>query len=221
MKIGVPHGEYSSIFYDAECSLTDGSLVKNGGINIPASNHIFGFMIGDGGAREDNMTAIAPDYKRRTLFRAIPFRMSNDGFPFPEGRYYGKSQTYSGGSTEPITSCYIKRFDAPQPRIIHAWVSENENELAIVDDSVFASTSSIPIESYVEMNLSIDKNDARGFFTSTGASPRVNEFALVSGWFNAVKEDYEAVRMFTHFTRPSIALSTGDAIEVIYRLYAR
>lgn len=222
MKIGIHRGEYNSIYYDAEVSTNNGEMVINPGINISALNFVFGFMMGDGGAKEDNMTAIAPDYKRRTLYRAIPFRMSNDGTDIPEGRYFGKFQTFTGTtSMEPITSYFVKKFDSPPPHIVHSWASDDSKELSIVDDSVFSSTSSIPIESYVEINLSIDKDDGRGFFTSTNASPRINEIGLVTGWCNTAKNEYESIRLFTHFTRPSIALSEGDSIEAIYRLYAR
>lgn len=222
MKIGVHRGEYNSIYYDAEVSTNNGAMVVNPGINISALNFVFGFMMGDGGAREDTVTAIAPDYKRRTLFRAIPFRMSNDGTELQEGRYFGKTQTFTGTtSMEPITSYFVKKFDSPPPHIVHAWVSDNSNELNIVDDSVFSSTSSVPIESYVEINFSINQDDGRGFFTSTQSSPRINEFGLVSGWLNTAKNEYESIRLFTHFTRPTITLSEGDSIEAIYRLYAR
>lgn len=222
MKIGVQRANYDSIYYNAETSISNSGIVVNPGVNISALNYIFGFMIGDGGAREDNVTAIAPDYKRRNLYRAVPFRMSNDGVKMAAGKYYGKAQSIQGNAgMDPITSFYVKKFDDPAPRIVHVWVTDNPNKISIVDDTVFASTSSLAIESYVEINLSVDKDDARGFFTSTEASPRINEFALVSGWYNSRLDDYEAIRMFTHFTRPSIALSDGDAIEAIYRLYAR
>ena len=229
MKIGIQRSEYNSIHYNAETSVTNPASIVNAGVNISALNFIFGFMIGDGGAREDNITAIAPDYKRRTLFRSIPFRMSNDGTQIPQGQYFGKSKTLSGpGSMESITSYFVKKFDSLPDggnpvRIVHVWVTDHPAEFAIVDDSVFASTSSVPIESYVEMNLSITHEDGRGFFTSTQATPRINEFGLVSGWYNGLpgKEDYESIRLFTMFTRPSIALSEGDSIEAIYRLYAR
>lgn len=222
MKIGVQRAEYNSIYYDAEASISNGAMVLNSGVNISAMNFIFGFMIGDGGAREDNMTAIAPDYKRRSLFRAIPFRMSNDGAAIPNGKYFGKVDSLQGvGTGSTVTSYYVKKFDNPAPRIVHSWVTDNPNEMEIVDDTVFASTSSMAIESYVEMNISVSEHDGRGFFTSINASPRVNEFGLVSGWYNAEKDDYEAIRLFTHFTRPSITLAQDDSIEAIYRLYAR
>jgi hypothetical protein len=220
MKIGVPRELYKSVHYDAETSISNTGVTINPGVNISALNHIFGFMVGDGGSREDNITAIAPNYKRRSLFRAIPFRMSNDNSFFINGKYYGK-QTIQSSSQESVTSYYIKTFDDPKPRVVHSWVSNNPDELNIVDDSVFASTSSIPIESYVEINMSISKDDVRGFFTTTGATARINEFGLVSGWYNAEKDDYETLRLITHFVRPSIILSPNDSVDIIYRLYSR
>lgn len=222
MKIGVPRDQYKSIYYNAECSISNGSMPLNAGINISSNNFIFGFMMGDGGAKADNVTAIAPNYKDRSLYRPIPFRMSNDNYVIPEGRYFGRSMSYQNTvGVDPIISSYVKRFDDPAPRIVHVWASDNPDELSIVDDTVFSSTSSRKIESYVEINISVDKYDGRGFFTSTNSSARVNEFALVSGWYNGELDDYESLRIFTHFTRPSIALAEGDSIEAIYRLYAR
>lgn len=222
MKIGVQRSDYKSIHYNAECSVTDGSVSVNPGVRISALNYIFGFMIGDGGATNDPMTAIAPNYKDRCLYHPIPFRMSNDGTGIPQGKYFGKIESFqSNANTEPITSYYVKLFDDPKPRIVHVWASNNNKESNIVDDTVFSSTSSLPIESYTEINLSVSAEDGRGFFTSTQTTPGINEFALISGWYNPVLNDYEAMRMFTHFTRPTIALDTDDSIEALYRLYAR
>ena len=222
MKIGVPRSNYKSFYYNAEINDGSGENVSmNGGINISAMNHIIGFMVGDGGAREDNMTAIAPDYKSRSLFHPIPFRMSNDGYAMKNGIYFGKSTAYASTGMEAITSSYVKMFDDPKPHIVHSWVTDNADELDIVDDTVFSSTSSTAIESYVEINISLDISDCRGYFTSTDTSPRVNEFGLITGWYNGAEDDLESIRLFSHFTRPSISLADGDSIEAIYRLYAR
>ena len=222
MKIGVPRDAYKSVHYNAEMSSNNGSLNPNYGVNISALNYVFGFMMGDGGAKEDNITAIAPNYKDRGLYHAVPFRMSNDGYSIPNGMYYGKYQSYQSDiGMDPITSSFVKKFDDPQPRIIHAYASDNPDEIRIVDDAVFSSTSSDPIESYTEVNFSINKYDGRGFSASTGATPRFNELALVSGWYNSELDDYESLRIITHFCRPTIILSEGDSIEGIYRLYGR
>ena len=221
MKIGVHRGEYQSTKYNAEISADDAGVIMNPGINLSAMNYIFGFMMGDGGAKEDNMTAIATDYKRRTLFHPVPFRMTNDGFAMPKGKYYGGAKVFSDNSADQATSYYIKKFDQPAPHIVHMWASENNQEDRIVDDSVYSSTSSIPIESFVEIQMSVDDKDGRGYFTSTNSIPRINEFGLVSGWYNQRLQEYEHVVLITHFTRPSVSLSQDDSIEAIYRLYAR
>ena len=221
MKIGVPRSEYLSNYYNAETNIGSSVAVNpKGGINISGNDFIFGFMIGDGGSREDNITAIAPDYKNRMLYNAIPFRMSNDGYAFPAGTYFGKQSAYIDND-ETIDYYYIKKFDDPSPHIVHAWVSDSDSELDIVDDTVFSSTSSTPIESYVEINISVSEFDARGYFTTTGTNPRINEFGLVSGWYNPNEDDYECLQLITHFTRSSLLLEEGDSIEAVYRLYAR
>lgn len=222
MKIGVPRSEYQSIHYDSEASTNPEYRSKiNTGINISANNFVFGFMIGDGGARENNITAIAPNYKNRTLFHAIPFRMSNDGYDMENGKYFGKYISSPDNSGERITSYYVKKFDKPDPHIIHSYVSDNPNELEIVDDSVFFSTSSTPIESIIELPISVSKYDLRGYFNTNGTVPKFNEFALVSGWYNAEKDDYESIRLFTKHTRSSVILADNDEVEAMYVIYAR
>ena len=222
MKIGIPRDKYESPAYNAEISLSDPSKGAIPGINISGANFVFGFMMGEGGTKEDNVTAIAPDYKRRNIFNPIPFRMSNDGYPIPAGRYFGRIDSYTGSShVDTISSYYVKKFDSPAPRIIHAWVTDNYDEFKIVNDTVFASTSSVPIESYVEINLSISRLDGRGFFTTTHSTPRFNELGLVTGWYNHTKMDYEQIRLFTHIVRPNILLDQEDDIDIIYRIYAR
>ena len=220
MKIGVNRINYISDKYDAETNFS-GQFSPRSGVNISALNHIFGFVVGDGGATSNNITVIAPDYKRRTLFRAVPFRMSNDGSIIDESKYFGKSTTLTNDDMTSITSYYIKTFDTPKPHIVHAWASTSSNELSVVDDSVYASTTSTPIESYIEMTMSIDKDDIRGFFTTTNSQPQINEVGLVSGWYNPEVNDYEQLVLFSHFTRPSILFADEDTISIIYRLYAR
>lgn len=210
MKIGVNPLQYT---YQNEIKDTPA-----GRINIPAQHFIQGFMIGDGGATEDNITALATDYKRRTLFHAIPFRMNTDGSVINPQKYYGISQDVSG-----IRSYYIKMFDLPAPHIVHSWVTDIADQFEVVDETVFSSTSTIPIETYIEIAISVNKDDVRGYFQSTGATPRVNEFGLIAGYLNTNVDpvDFDAIRLITHFTRPSFVMEPGDTLEALYRIYAR
>lgn len=217
LRIGVSPKNYSSWFYNAETG-SSGNVPPVSGVNISANEAIFGFMIGDGGSREDNITAIAPDYKRRTLYHPIPFRVTDAPEKVWANKYFGRFT-----DLQQTTSFYVKRFEMTNvyPHIVHAWVSDSDQDFQPVDESVFSSTSSTPIESYVEMFLKIDSGDGLEYFNRTNTTPRINEIGLVSGWYNSQLNDFENIRLITHFTRSSIVIAENDYIEIIYRLYAR
>ena len=222
MKIGVNRGDYASLHYNAEASIGNTGSPLISGVNIPALNHIIGFMVGDGATAEDNISVISPDYKRRTLFHAIPFRMSNDGSKINQ-KYFGRAKIFGEApGTGEITSYYCKAFDEPAPHIVHCWATNKNEDLQLIDDTVFASTSTTPIESFVEMNLSITPEDLRGYFTQhSGSIPRISELGLVTGHWNNEFSDAEKIRLFTHFTRSAIILEENDEILCRYRIYAR
>ena len=69
--------------------------------------------------------------------------------------------------------------------------------------------------------MSLSKDDCREYFDSINTTPRVNEFGLVTGWYNNEKDEYESLRLFSLYIRPSLTLISGDEIEMIYRLYSR
>lgn len=217
MRIGVNPQHYRLWDYNAE-TREDGQAPIRPGINMSANDFIFGFIIGDGGAREDNITAIAPDYKRRMLYHAIPFKVTEQPDAEYADRYFGRFTDLQG-----TTSFYVKRFETTgaYPHVVHAWVTDDKKLFQPVDESVFSSTSSTPIESYVEMLLKIDVGDGADYFKRTNATPRINEIGLVSGWYNPERKDYERLKLMTHFTRPSIILTDDDWVEIVYRLYAR
>jgi len=218
MRIGVSPQEYQHALYTAETNMNQTAPLI-GGINISGNDFIFGFMIGDGGAREDNITAIAPDYKRRMLYHAIPFRVSDEPEKVWDNKYFGRFK-----DLQDTTSFYIKRFETTgtYPHIVHAWVTDNDQTFTPVDESVFASTSSVPIESYVEMLLRISDGEGLEYFKRTGVTPRINELGLVSGWYNPQKCDWESLHLVTHFTRSTMVLhSEKDFVEILYRLYSR
>ena len=216
-RIGVNPQHYKIWDYNAETNLGR-SVDALGGINISANNYIFGFMMGDGGAREDNITAIAPDYKRRALFHPIPFKITENPNDVWNNKYFGRFTDAQG-----VTSFYIKLYEntSNYPHIVHAWVTESDDLFQPVDESVFSSTSSTPIESYVEMLLKIEPKDGTDYFKRTNTTPRINEIGLVTGWYDQNQRDYNAISLFTHFCRPSLVLGENDWVEIIYRLYSR
>jgi hypothetical protein len=217
MRVGVNPQHYKSQEYIAETNAQQ-SMPLITGVNLSGNEAVFGFMIGDGGAREDNITALAPDYKRRMLYHAVPFKITDEPDRIQQNKYFGKFVDLQG-----TTSFYIKRFETTTtyPHIVHAWVNDGEELFQPVDESVFASTSSTPIESYVEMLLKLEVGDGTDYFKRSHSTARINEIGLVSGWYNHDRKDFERLRLITHFTRPSLILMDNDWVEIIYRLYAR
>lgn len=217
MGIGIPTSEYND-------DITESDFLDPDNIHIHGNDYIFGFMVGDGAGAADNVTYLAPNYKNRSLYNPVPFRIltgTNTLSDTDAAKYYGKSIIGEGTASQ-ATSYYIKKFDS-LPQICHVWVNDDGTE--VVDDTVFSSTSSVPIESYVEMNITIGGDDCRDYFTTTGSPVRINELCLVAGYPKKDSSgkviDYCYITAFSHFTRPSITLEEDDEIECIYRLYAR
>ena len=81
-----------------------------------ASNHIVqGFMIGNGGSGEDQMTTKNTDYSFINLRNPIPFRQTNE--PLTDGKYLGKIRV---GTHAYTNSYYIKSFEQT-PHIYNGW----------------------------------------------------------------------------------------------------
>ena len=152
------------------------------------------------------------------LFHPVPFKITEEPEKVYANKYFGRFVDLQG-----TTSFYVKRYETTgtYPHIVHSWVTDDVNLFQPVDESVFSSTSSTPIESYVEMLLKIDVGDGTEYFKRTNATPRVNELGLVSGWYNNDRNDWESLRLLTHYCRPSLVLGDNDFVEIIYRLYAR
>lgn len=154
-----------------------------------ASNHIVqGFMVGNGGAGEDQLTAKNTDYSFINLRNPIPFQQSQEQLP-PEvaAKYLGKLQVPSGSSY--ANSYYIKKFDTT-PHIYHSWWKDGQKwdyvDPVVPSDLGPNAANGVGktnrIESYVECKLTIDESDFKAYFTNDGntQTPAINELGLVA-----------------------------------------
>lgn len=155
--------------------------------DISSSHIVQGFMIGNGGAGEDQMTAKNTDYSFMCLRNPIPFQQvpASQGLdPAVIGKYCGK---YRANST--VNSYYIKRFDAI-PHITHSWWTDGQRwdyvDPVTTDDlgpdAVNGVGKTNRIESYVECQLALDDTDCEAFFNRDGntQTPAINELGLVA-----------------------------------------
>lgn len=158
--------------------------------NISANHFIQGFMVGNGGAAEDAITAKNTNYSFIKLRNAIPFRetTSLDSLdPTEANKYLGiyRPSANSGG----VKAYYIKKFDET-PHIYHSWWRDGQKwdyvDPVTPDDLGPSATNgqgkTNRIETYAECHLSLDENDCVAYFNHDGNTntAMINELGLVA-----------------------------------------
>ncbi len=155
---------------------------------ISDKHFIQGFMIGNGGAGEDQMTAKNTDYSFICLRNPIPFQQTNESLPAEiAGKYLG---IYNKLNTNGFTKSYfIKKFDST-PHIYHSWWKDGqkwdyvdpvtENDLG--PNAAAGAGKTDRIESYAECEISLSETDCVSYFENSGnnQTPAINELGLVA-----------------------------------------
>ena len=154
-----------------------------------ARDHIVqGFMIGNGGSGEDQMTTKNTNYSFINLRNPIPFQQSSGSLPNEiAGKYLGVYN--KTGASSFAKSFFIKRFDET-PHIYHSWWKDGQ-KWDVVDpvtpddlgpDAVNGAGKTDRIETYVECRLSLSETDCLTYFHADGntQTPAINELGLVA-----------------------------------------
>lgn len=155
--------------------------------NIAENHFIRGFMVGNGGAFEDTITAKNTSYSFINLRNPIPFQQtqSNTGLGKNGDKYIGVYNV----PNSPTKSYYIKKFDKT-PSIYHSWWEDGQawdavhkvkqNDLGPNPPNGVGATNRI--ETYVDCQLSISDDDFVSFFEHSGntQTPMINELGLVA-----------------------------------------
>ena len=179
------------------------------------THFIQGFMVGNQGAGEDNITTKNTNYSFINLRNPIPFRQTSDVLnPDIANKYLG---IYNIPNASELTgfakSYYIKKFDET-PHMYHTWWEEGQEWDKVdpvtvdqlgPDNSTAAKTNRIA--SYIQCEMSIDSDDCVSYFSHAGAtqSPVINELGLVS--YNTIpglRSVYEAT--YTAYIKDFIRL---------------
>lgn len=159
--------------------------------NISSKHFIQGFMVGNGGAAEDAITAKNTNYSFMKLRNAIPFRETtalSSLSPTEANKYLGIYRP-SASSSGNVKAYYIKKFD-DTPHIYHSWWRDGErwdyvdpvteNDLGPGASNGQGKTNRI--ETYAECHLSLDENDCVAYFNHDGNTNTalINELGLVA-----------------------------------------
>lgn len=172
LAIGIDPAKYSSMEDD-----------------ISSDYFVKGFMIGNGGSGEDNITTKNSDYSFIKLRNPIPFQQTNGSTPLDSsiaGQYLGGLRGSSANKFP--TAYYIKKFDET-PHIYHTWWRDGQkwdyvdpvtkNDLGPNAKSGVGKTNRIA--TYAECKLSISESDCIAYYNKTGNTETavVNELGLV------------------------------------------
>lgn len=155
--------------------------------DISAKHIVQGFIVGNGGAGEDQMTAKNTDYSFINLRNPIPFRQATESSPIDPSiihKYCGK---YRISST--VSSYFIKRFES-LPHIYHGWWKDSQrwdyvdpvSQSDLGPNAQNGSPKTSRIETYVDCNLKLDEDDCLEYFANNGntQTPAINELGLVA-----------------------------------------
>ena len=159
--------------------------------NISDRHFIQGFMIGNGGAAEDAITAKNTNYSFTKLRHALPFRETTDitGLSANEANKYLGIYRPIASSSGNVKAYYIKKFDE-RPHIYHSWWRDGERwdyvdpvtQGDLGPGAANGQGKTNRIETYAECHLSLDENDCVAYFNHEGNSDSavVNELGLVA-----------------------------------------
>lgn len=181
------------------------------------------FGIGTGGAPDTAIGKIFDvDFKAREIPATIPFRLTDQALSAVESQKYFGAKTLDSGKT----AYYFKKFEST-PRVQALWLdSESDDEDGTpVEANVHESAREEGIETFVEINLKLDKNDCREFFSEAGEieKSRMNSIGLYIATPYVTTDDrieYKDVRLFSLLNISTEPLSSAKELNFRYRVYS-
>lgn len=175
------------------------------------------FGCGTGGAQLDFGNVVATDIKQNNVKDLIPIRYGASLTGTDANKYYMKAAN-SDGSTY---SWYLKEFDST-PVIKSFWKNavDSEGDGTEITEDISGSTKTEGIETYAQFELSMNTNDAREYFVTTGnlKMARYNSFGIYTG--EKVGDEYGNVRLYAVINFNNRDLSLSSSANFVYRLYS-
>lgn len=198
---------------------TETAPSKDIGTTASKTNHkVLLFCCGIDGCGNQNSQVYPVDY-RKWLKPAdmIPFRYqlgSNDISDDLRETYFGRTSINNGE----YIAYYFKRFEG-NPVLIQQYIDGTP-----ITSDIYNSVKEESVESFVEINLKITKQDIRDYFVATVGidEARINTISLCTGY--PVEENgyiyFKDIRPLTKLNFPNeqfIDISKG--IDIIYHIY--
>lgn len=180
--------------------------------------YVFLWAVGVDGCGPENSQKYDIDYTKWIAPQdLVPFRyqlMNNDLSSDLREKYFGRKEMPNADRI----AYYFKGFDS---------VSDGKQQYVDgtpIDENIYISDNTLPVESYVEIKMSLLKSDCRDFFIATTGitDARVNSISLLTAVPMTINgyTYYQNIRPLTklHFSNePLIDLTKG--IDFIYQIF--
>lgn len=182
-------------------------------------NHVCLFGIGTGGCGDTIGSVVDVKFAEREIKDMIPFRLVTTPLTGDDDERYWFRKDFAKGNY----GYYLKSFHSITSKCL--WDDGiNGEDGSPVGSDVHSLRRLDPIETFVEMTLRIDKQDAREWFDYQGnvETPRINSIGLFTGTkctLDDGRKEYKDVRLFSKLNIENEILQLSKGITLVYRIY--
>jgi hypothetical protein len=186
----------------------------------PKDNVVCLFGVGTGGSGDSITSVVDVKFQERELVSMIPLRASTTALAAADASKYWFKKVLTGGQT----AYYLKNFETT-PSIKVLWKNGvGDEDGTAVDSNVYQSTSTTPIETFIELVLKVTKDDCREWFSINGNidQARVNTIGLFTGVKSTLADgstDYKEVKLFSKLNINNEMLTLAKDLTIVYRIY--
>ena len=176
------------------------------------------FAVGIGGCGPENSQVYDVDYTKWIQPKdLVPFRYQiadNDLDGEMREKYFGRKPI----PAEDRIAYYFKAFET-EPVLVQQYVDGTS-----VDENIFTSDNTMEAETYVELKLTVLKEDCRDFFIATTGinDARINTISLLTAYPKTIDgyTYYQNIKPLTKLNFPNEALiDLTKGIDITYHIY--
>lgn len=191
----------------------------------PKNNCVCLFGVGIGGSGESLTDVYDVKYYEREIIDMVPFRQTAETLSAEDqAKYWFKKSVNINGVQK--TAYYLKKFEtAPEIHVLWRDGASGEDG-SEVSANVYntPSTNTTPIDTFIEINLKVSKNDVREYFEDLGSTEiaRINSIGLFTGipaLVDATNYDYKQVKLFSKLNINNEVLVSAKDMTISYRIY--
>ena len=180
------------------------------------TNKVYLFCVGTDGCGTEDSQVFEEDYRKWIQPASmVPFQYRNklkDLNASQRSIYFGRKQVGD------FWAYYFKKFDS-NPQLIRQFVNGTA-----IDNTIYDYTGSTAVETYVNMTMSVTKDDCRDYFIETTGvnDARINTISLCTAWAKTIGNYtyYQDIRPVTKLNFPNESLiNLRKGIDINYQVF--